>query len=50
MKKITIKKNSLGDSRTAAHVPSREEFSESNNSHRNDVSNLMNAFADELRE
>ena len=50
MEKITIKKNSLGDSRTAAHVPSREEFSESNNSHRNDVSNLMNAFADELRE
>ncbi len=50
MEKITIKKNSLGDSRSAAHVPSREEFSESNNSHRNDVSNLMNAFADELRE
>ena len=50
MEKITIKKNSLGDSRTAARVPSREEFSESNNSHRNDVSNLMNAFADELRE
>ena len=50
MEKIRIKKNSLGDSRTAAHVPSREEFSESNNSHRNDVSNLMNAFADELRE
>ena len=50
MDKITIKKNSLSDSRTAAHVPSREEFSESNNSHRNDVSNLMNAFADELRE
>ena len=50
MEKITIKKNSLGDSRTASHVPSREEFSESNNSHRTDVSNLMNAFADELRE
>lgn len=50
MKKIMIKKNSLGDSRTAAYVPSREEFSESNNSHRIDVSNLMNAFADELRE
>ena len=50
MEKITIKKNSLGDSRTAAHVPSREEFSESNNSHRIDVSNPMNAFADELRE
>ena len=50
MEKITIKKNSLGDSRTASHVPNREEFSESNNSHRNDVSNLMNAFADELRE
>ncbi len=50
MEKITIKKNSLGDSRTAAHVPSREEFNESNNGHRSDVSNLMNAFADELRE
>ena len=50
MEKITIKKNSLGDSRTAAYVPSREEFSGSNNSHRNDVSNLMKAFADELKE
>ena len=44
MEKITIKKNSLGDSRTAAHVPSREEFNESNNGHRSDVSNLMNAY------
>lgn len=50
MEKITIKKNSLGDSRTASRVPSREEFDESNNSHRSDVSKLMNAFADELRE
>ena len=45
MKKIEIKHNSLGDTRTAERVPTFEEFNTANLDHRNDVSNMMYALA-----
>lgn len=45
MKKIEIKRNSLGDTRTAERVPTFEEFNAANIDHRSDVSNMMDALA-----
>lgn len=45
MKKIEIKRNRLGDTRTAERVPTFEEFNAANINHRSDVSTMMNALA-----
>lgn len=47
MEKIFIKKNTLGDTRTAEHMPTREEFDEANESHIDDVRRLTKLFCDE---
>lgn len=49
MKKIQIRKNVLGDSRTATRVPTIEEFSVANRTHRSEVLDMMNNLAEELR-
>ena len=46
---VKMERNCLGDTRTATHMPTREEFRESNWSHKDDVLNLAVAFATELR-
>ena len=46
---VKMERNCLGDTRTATHMPTREEFRESNWSHKDDVLNLAIAFATELR-
>lgn len=46
---VKMERNCLGDTRTATHMPSREEFKEANWSHKDDVLNLAVAFATELR-
>ena len=43
---IKVKRNGLGDSRTAGHMPTFQEFQEANDSHIQDVSNVMELFAD----
>ena len=45
MKPIEIKKNSIGDTRTATRVPTFCEFSEANADHRSDVSRMMSGIA-----
>ena len=46
---VKMERNCLGDTRTATHMPTREEFREANWSHKDDVLNLAVAFAAELR-
>lgn len=48
MRPIKIKPNKNGDSRVADHVPTIEEFSYANRSHKDDVENLMGVFADDI--
>lgn len=50
MRIVKMIKNPLGDTRTATHMPSREEFNEANESHCVDVDYLTQAFCDELEE
>lgn len=50
MYKIFIKKNTLGDTRTAEHMPTREEFNKANESHIDDVKRLTKSFCDEMLE
>ena len=50
MDKVFIKKNTLGDTRTAEHMPTREEFNDANESHINDVKRLTRSFCDEMLE
>ena len=50
MKRIEIKKNSLGDTRTATKVPTYLEFIESNVLHVGDVEEMMRAIADAITE
>ena len=45
MKQIEIKKNSIGDTRTATRVPTFDEFREANAEHRSDVSRMMSGIA-----
>lgn len=45
MKPIEIKKNSIGDTRTATRVPTFYEFSKANADHRSDVSRMMSGIA-----
>ena len=49
MDKVKIKRNVLGDTRTATRVPTFYEFVDSNNSHVNDVSNMMHKLATDIR-
>ena len=46
---VKMERNCLGDTRTATHMPTKEEFREANWSHKDDVLNLAVAFATELR-
>ena len=48
MDKVFIKKNTLGDTRTAEYMPSREEFNDANERHIEDVKNLTMSFCDEM--
>lgn len=50
MKKVFIKKNTLGDTRTAEHMPTRDEFDRSNSLHIDDVKRLTESFCDEMLE
>lgn len=50
MDKVFIKKNTLGDTRTAEYMPSREEFNDANERHIDDVKNLTRSFCDEMLE
>ena len=45
---VKMKKNTLGDTRTAKRMPTREEFNHSNWLHKDDVLNLATEFATEL--
>ena len=49
MKKIKIERNTNGDTRVATKVPSIREFEDSNYKHTQDVKDMMNAFADEIK-
>lgn len=44
MEKVKIKQNKLGDTRTATKIPTFSEFVNSNNLHRRDVKELMDAI------
>ena len=46
--KIKIKRNTLGDTRTAEKVPTFTEFLNSNKSHVDDVSHMMNSIAEKI--
>ena len=48
MDKITIKRNTLGDTRTATKVPTFYEFADANRDHREDVRNMMSGIAKEI--
>ena len=49
MKRIKIKQNTLGDTRTATKVPTFYEFIDSNSSHATDVSNMMDYIAEKIQ-
>ena len=46
MKQIEIKKNSIGDTRTATRVPTFNEFTDANIDHRLDVRRMMSSIAE----
>ena len=48
MNKVKIKRNVLGDTRTATRVPTFYEFIDSNRSHVEDVSNMMSELAKDI--
>jgi hypothetical protein len=48
MKPIEIKKNSIGDTRTATRVPTFDEFRSANVEHRSDVSRMMSSIAEDI--
>lgn len=48
MKKIEIKRNSLGDTRTATRVPTFAEFANANTMHVSDVYAMMNSIAQDI--
>lgn len=50
MGNIKIKRNSLGDTRTATRVPSISEFNQANNMHREDVKKMMDNMADLIKD
>ena len=48
VRKIKIKRNSLGDTRTATRVPTFDEFNLANISHRIDVAAMMGSLAEAM--
>lgn len=48
MEKMKIKRNSLGDTRTAIRVPDFIEFTNANVSHRTDVKTMMKHIAEDI--
>lgn len=50
MRKVRIKRNVLGDTRTATKIPDFYEFSDSNKMHSEDVENMMEVIAGEMRD
>ena len=50
MDKITIKRNTNGDTRVAEKTPTFYEFADANNLHIEDVKNMMRAIADIIKE
>lgn len=48
MKKVSIKRNPLGDTRTATKVPTIFEFDNANDAHIYHVSNMMKNIADDI--
>ena len=48
MEKIKIKRNTLGDTRTATKVPDFDEFRWSNEDHRDDVRNMMRSVGEDI--
>ena len=50
MNTIKMRKDTLGDTRTAKRMPTREEFNHSNWLHKTDVSMFATEFATELKE
>lgn len=48
MYRVTMKKNTLGDTRTAERMPTRAEFDAANVSHISDVNALIESFAQEM--
>ena len=48
MEKVYIKPNGNGDTRTADHIPTYEEFCIANDSHRDDVSSIISRIGLEL--
>lgn len=50
MDKLKIKRNTLGDTRTATKVPTIKEFQLANNDHTDDVRRMMTAIADSIRD
>ena len=50
MNKIKIKRNTIGDTRTATKVPTFYEFADSNRSHVDDVYNMMYSFAEDIKQ
>ena len=49
MRKINIKQNTLGDTRTATKVPTFYEFVDSNRSHIDDVAIMMDYISEKIR-
>ena len=50
MRKVKIKRNIFGDTRTATSVPTFQIFCDSNRMHRDDVRNMMFELAAELKD
>lgn len=50
MRKVKIKRNIFGDTRTATSVPTFQIFCDSNRMHRDDVENMMFELAAELKD
>jgi len=50
MRKVKIKQNKLGDTRTATKIPTFPEFVNSNQLHRRDVEELMDAMSIDIKE
>lgn len=48
MKKVEIKRNTLGDTRTATRIPTFPEFDRANILHKTDVKNMMGWIAEEI--
>ena len=49
MEKVKIKRNTLGDTRTATRIPTFYEFVDSNKGHVDDVIKMMDNVANEIR-